>query len=73
MTDFTETWLINHKEQLLIHGVVKSLPNKKAMSFSEWKLIKFIYNNGLYNDLVERRKFYTQAQVLKKYNNEILN
>lgn len=60
-------------ENLSIHGVVKSLPSKQAMSFSEWKIIKFEYNNGLYNDLVDRRKFYTQAQILKKYNKEILN
>jgi hypothetical protein len=60
-------------EKLILSGVVKSLTNKKAMSFSEWKLIKFNYNNGLYNDLLEKRKFYTQAQILKKYNDEILN
>jgi len=49
------------------------LKDKESISFSEWKIIKFTYNNGLYNDLVNRRKFYTQAQILKKYNTEIQN
>lgn len=64
---------MEENKQCTLHDVVKSLPNKKSMSFSEWKLIKFEYNNGLYNDLVDRRKFYTQAQILKKYNEEILS
>lgn len=70
---FAETIANTMKEAMNYNQCCTQLKDKKAMSFSEWKIINFDYNNGLYNDLVDKRKFYTQAQILKKYNKEILN
>lgn len=36
LQEFTETWLINHKEQLPIHGVVSSAMYKATFSFKKY-------------------------------------
>ena len=62
--------LVNVKEQLILYGVVKSLPIKKdALSFDEWKKANKITNNncGGYDWEGETYTVYSIEMMYKNY------